>query len=103
MSDQIGVVIVELVHGEAQVAVVEENEQRLGAGDEHVAAYVELALVDEQRVVNVLLYDAAEWLGNAESTLLAVLGELKLLTQRLRTAHQVDALALIQRHRLAYP
>lgn len=74
MSDKIGVVVVKLIHGQSQIAVMKESEQRFGASDEHVAANVELALVDEQRIVNVLLNDASEWFGDAKAALLAVFG-----------------------------
>lgn len=82
---------------------MKKRQNGFGVSDEHVAANVEFAFVDEQRIVNVLLNDASERLGDAESTLLAVVGELEFLFERLGTSHQIDAFALIQRHRFADP
>lgn len=86
MSDKIVIVVVELIHREAQITMMKENEQRFGTRDQHVAAYVEFTTIDEQRIVDILLNDTAEWLRDAESSLLTVFGELELLLERFWTS-----------------
>ena len=82
--------------------MVKESEKRLRARYKHVAADVEFALVDKQRIRNVLLNDPAERFNYAP-LLLAVVGELQLLFEHVGTADQIDAAALVQRDGLANP
>jgi hypothetical protein len=60
VSDQIVVVIVEFVHGQAEIAVVKESQHGLRTRDEHVTAYVKFAFVNEKRIGYVLLYDTTQ-------------------------------------------
>ena len=53
MGGEVGVVAVVLEAGEADVAVLEEDQVRHGAGDQHVGADVELPPFQQQRVRDV--------------------------------------------------
>jgi hypothetical protein len=96
MSDEVIILVLKLVHGQSQVAVMKQHEQGLGVRDQHVASDVELTFLDTQRIRNVLLDDATERFAHTETPLLAVVVQLELLLEGHGIAHKIDSLALVE-------